>query len=90
MMNENDFEEAVFFKKRECQKNGWNALDLRASDLLKESGSDNAEACALGMLRNMMTGDQILEGNANTRDNSLVIRYYCDNLDESRGRVFSE
>lgn len=89
-MSEKDFEEAVAFKKKECQMNGWNALDLKASDLLKESESDNPEACALGMLRNMMTGDEILKGDENTRDESLVIRYYCDNLDESRGRTFTE
>lgn len=88
-MTEKDFEEAVSFRKKECQRNGWNALDLKASDLLEESDSGNEEACALGMLRNMMTGDQILEGNEDTRDHTLVIRYYCDNLDESRGRTFT-
>lgn len=90
MMSEKDFEEAVSFRKRECQRNGWNELDLKASDLLKESESGNVEACDLGMLREMMTGDQILEGDEDTRDDSLVIRYYCDNLDESRGRTFGK
>lgn len=68
--------------------NGWNILDMCCAELLARAGSGKAEDAAAAMLSQMMTGDQILQDPENRYSAGLKIRYYCDNLDESRGRVF--
>ena len=47
-----------------------------------------AFCAAAAMLSHMLTGDQILQGDPHGHAAGLKVRYYCDNLDESRGRMF--
>lgn len=87
-MNRKDFEEIIGFLKQEHHINGWNALDIGCAELLAKAGSGKAEDAAAAMLSHMMTGDQILQGDDDRYSARLKVRYYCDNLDESRGRMF--
>lgn len=87
-MNRKDFEEMISFLKQEYHINGWNAMDLGCAELLAQAGSGKAEDAAAAMLSHMMTGDQILQGDPDGHPAGLKVRYYCDNLDESRGRMF--
>ena len=86
MLSQKDFEEIIAFYKQEHQLNGWNALDISCRQLINTS-SEASEA-AKAMVKNMMTGDQFIQGSIDTLNEDLVVRYYCDNLDESRGRMF--
>ena len=87
-MDRREFEEIIGFLKQEHHINGWNVLDLGCAELLARAGGGRAEDAAAAMLGHMMTGDQILQEGDNRYSVTLKVRYYCDNLDESRGRMF--
>lgn len=87
-MKQSDFEEMIRFMKRENQLMGWNALDVTVRGLLKTAGSAAAKECAGAVLACMLEGDQITKGSAEAPDEDLEVRYYCDNLSESRRRMF--
>ena len=86
-MDRNEFEQMIAFMKQEHHINGWNVLDVGCAELVAKAGG-KAEDAAAAMLKNMMTGDQILQDPENRYSAGLKVRYYCDNLDESRGRMF--
>ena len=86
-MDRNEFEQMIAFMKQEHHINGWNVLDICCAELVAKAGG-KAEDAAEAMLKNMMTGDQILQDPENRYSAGLKVRYYCDNLDESRGRMF--
>ena len=87
-MDRREFDEIISVLKQEHHMNGWNILDMCCAELLARAGSGKAEDAAAAMLSQMMTGDQILQDPENRYSAGLKIRYYCDNLNESRGRMF--
>ncbi|MCH4014213.1 MAG: hypothetical protein LKE64_07770 [Solobacterium sp.] len=83
-----DYKKIINFKKQEFQVNGWNALDIKAELLLKSvSGAEeDLPAVIEAMSECMLEGDQFLNdtGIENRVRPDLTVRYYCDNLSESR------
>lgn len=87
-MSRIDYREAVLFRKKEYNRNGWNELVIKASDLIALSGEKDVHAVCEGMLKNMLEGDRIVNGSADHPSKDLKIAYYCDNLSESRRRLY--
>lgn len=87
-MKQKDFEEMIRFMKEENQIMGWNALDVNVKDLLKTAESTAVKECAHAVLACMLEGDQFIQGSAENPGNDLAVRYWCDNLSESRRRMF--
>ena len=87
-MSRFDYKEAVFFRKKEYNRNGWNELIIKAEDLIALSDEKDIHAVCEGMLKNMLEGDRILNGENNPYTKDLAIAYYCDNLSESRRRLY--
>ncbi len=83
-----DYKEAVFFRKREYNLNGWNEMIVKASDLMALNDEKDVRAVCEGMLKNMLEGDRIIKGSAEHPSKDLEIAYYCDNLSESRRRLY--
>ena len=85
-----DYAEIVRWKKHEIRINGWNEYDVTAKELMEEvePGVQNRSACIEGMLKNMLEGDVFLHGNEHDRNENFAVRYYCDNLSESRRKLF--
>jgi hypothetical protein len=88
-----DFAKIINFKKQEFQANGWNALDIKAARLLESaSGKDeDLPAAVEAMYDCMLEGDQFLNdpGEDKRVTPELTVRYYCDNLSESRRKYRS-
>ena len=61
---------------------------IKASDLIALSGEKDVHAVCEGMLKNMLEGDRIVNGSADHPSKDLEIAYYCDNLSESRRRLY--
>jgi hypothetical protein len=91
MKTAEDYAAIIQWKKSEFHNNGWNALDLKAADIMKKEDPvlDEVDSVTKGMLWNMREGDTVLKGDVQHPDQSLTIRYYCDNLDETRKSVFN-
>ena len=87
-MKQHEFEETIRFLKRENQMMGWNELDLKAADLLKKAGSSAVKECTAAMMACMLEGDRFLSGSPEHTGKDMTVRYYCDNLSESRRRMF--
>lgn len=87
-MSRFDYKEAVFFRKKEYNRNGWNELIIKAQDLIALGDEKDIHAVCEGMLKNMLEGDRILSGEGNPYSKDLTIAYYCDNLSESRRRLY--
>lgn len=87
-MAKTDYKEAVFFRKKEYNMNGWNELVIRASDLMELNDEKDVHAVCEGMLKNMLEGDRFVNEPADLYSKELTIAYYCDNLSESRRRLY--
>ena len=88
-MTVKDYEDVIFFRKKEYNINGWNALDLCAEDLMKLFGDHDVHACTEAMKRQMLEGDHFIKGDAYTLSKETKVRYYCDNLRPDRRRIFA-
>lgn len=86
-MSTEKYEEMIRWKKQEFHINGWNALDMNVKDVMRDASGTLLEA-AEGMKRNMLEGDSVICGDIEHPDEELTVRYYCDNLSESRKRVY--
>ncbi len=82
-LTEQDLYESILWRKKEINLNGWNAYELSASQLKKESGL-SIDVCRSAMKKCMLEGDQIT---ADT-EKEFSVCYYCDNLSEHRKRLF--
>jgi hypothetical protein len=87
-MDKTDYREAVYFRKREYNRNGWNELIIKAADLIALTKEKDVSAVCDGMLKNMLEGDRIVNGSPDKPSADLEITYYCDNLSESRRRLY--
>lgn len=83
-----DYKEAVFFRKKEYNRNGWNELRIKASEFLALDEDAEIKDVCKGMLKNMLEGDRIITGSPEEPSEDLEIAYYCDNLSESRRRLY--
>ncbi len=90
MFTERDYEEIIRWKKQEYNINGWNEMILNAKEFMEEVSDTyaNIEAATQAMMRNMLEGDRFVVEPANRHSEELTICYYCDNLSESRRRLF--
>lgn len=89
-MNAEEYEAMIRFRKSEYNRNGWNALDLKAEDLMKAAGDqpDSLPACIEGMKKNMLEGDTCIKGDVNNGTADTTVRFYCDNLRPERRRIY--
>ena len=87
-MEKTDYREAILFRKREYNRNGWNELKIKAADLIALNDEKDIAAVCDGMLKNMLEGDRIINGSDAQPSADLEIAYYCDNLSESRRRLY--
>ncbi len=91
-MSVKDYEDKINWKKGEANGMDWLYIEINAGDLLTEfeAGVDNLEAVCKAVLNTMLEGDGfIVEPAAEDKvDASLTVRYYCDNLSDSRKKFF--
>ena len=85
-----DYMDLINWKKGEAHGMDWLYIELNAGDLLNEAeaGVSNTAACYKAMLETMLDGDEFIVETKRT-SSKLTVRYYCDNLSESR-RKYSE
>ena len=80
--------DVINWKKWEAHNMNWLYIEINANDLLTEveAGVNNVKTVCAAMLDTMLEGDGfIVEPKTNTKVSaSLTVRYYCDNLSESR------
>jgi hypothetical protein len=82
-----DYEAIIQWKKQEHHINGWNVMDLSCEGLLEETETNNVKACIEAMKECMLEGDSFLT-DENLKTRKFAVRYYCDNLSESRRKMF--
>ena len=80
--------DVINWKKWEAHTLNWLYIEINANDLLTEveAGVNNVKTVCAAMLDTMLEGDGfIVEPKTKTKvSSSLTVRYYCDNLSESR------
>ena len=80
--------DVINWKKWEAHNMNWLYIEINANDLLTEveAGVNNVKTVCAAMLDTMLEGDGfIVEPKTKTKVSaSLTVRYYCDNLSESR------
>ena len=80
--------DVINWKKWEAHNMNWLYIEINANDLLTEveAGVNNVKTVCAAMLDTMLEGDGfIVKPKTKTKVSaSLTVRYYCDNLSESR------
>lgn len=88
-----EYKDVINWKKWEAHNMNWLYIEINAKDLLTEleAGVDNMDTCCNAILDCMLEGDYfVVEPKNETKiADELTVRYYCDNLSESR-RKWSE
>lgn len=87
MENEQKYESIIEFKKQEFHANGWNALEVSAEQLVGKEGSgrqEEVQAACRAMTSCMLEGDCYIHQPEAAYGPGMTVRYYCDNLSESR------
>lgn len=82
----NEYIDVINWKKWEAHHANILYIEINASDLLteKEAGVSNVKTVASAMLETMLEGDVFVTELKNKLSSKLTVRYYCDNLSESR------
>ena len=84
--------DVINWKKGEAHAMDWLFIEINAGDLLTEieAGVDNLSSTCKAMLETMLEGDCfVVEPKKKSKvDESLTVRYYCDNLSEERRKYF--
>lgn len=87
-----DYEDVINWKKGEAHAMDWLYIEINAGDLLTEveAGVDNLTATCTAILNCMLEGDGFIVEPAeeNKVSDTLTVRYYCDNLSETRRKYF--
>ena len=87
-----DYEDVINWKKGEAHAMDWLYIEINANDLLTEveAGVDNLETTCQAILNCMLEGDGFIVEPAeeNKVSDTLTVRYYCDNLSETRKKYF--
>lgn len=88
-----EYKDVINWKKWEAHNMNWLYIEVNAKDLLTEleAGVDNLDTCCNAILDCMLEGDFfVVEPKKEDKiADELTVRYYCDNLSESR-RKYSE
>lgn len=84
------YKDIINWKKWEAHNKDWLYIEVNAGDLLTEveAGADNMETCVNAILDCMLEGDCFINRPAEKVSKDLTVRYYCDNLAESRRKYF--
>lgn len=87
-----DYEDIINWKKGEAHAMDWLYIEINAGDLLTEveAGVDNLSTACNAILNCMLEGDGYIVEPAeeNKVSDTLTVRYYCDNLSETRRKYF--
>lgn len=87
-----DYEDIINWKKGEAHAMDWLYIEINAGDLLTEveAGVDNLATTCNAILNCMLEGDGFIVEPAeeNKVSDTLTVRYYCDNLSETRRKYF--
>ncbi len=87
-----DYEDIINWKKGEAHAMDWLYIEINAGDLLTEveAGVDNLATTCNAILNCMLEGDGFIVEPAeeNKVSDTLTVRYYCDNLSETRKKYF--
>ena len=87
-----EYEDIINWKKGEAHAMDWLYIEVNANDLLTEveAGENNLKTVCQAILNCMLEGDGfIVEPKGKTKvSETLTVRYYCDNLAESRKKYF--
>ncbi|MBE6109510.1 MAG: hypothetical protein IKG55_08335 [Solobacterium sp.] len=82
----------INWKKGEAHAMDWLYIEINAGDLLTEveAGVDNLATTCNAILNCMLEGDGFIVEPAeeNKVSDTLTVRYYCDNLSETRKKYF--
>lgn len=86
-----EYVDVINWKKWEAHNMNWLYIEINANDLLTELevGVDNMDTCCNAVKDCMLEGDYFIVEPKSEKDGNLSVRYYCDNLSESR-RKWSE
>lgn len=82
----NEYIDVINWKKWEAHHANILYIEINANDLLteKEAGVSNVKTVASAMIETMLEGDLFVECPKNKLSSKLTVRYYCDNLSETR------
>ena len=87
-----DYKDIINWKKGEAHAMDWLYIEINAGDLLTEveAGVDNLATTCNAILNCMLEGDGFIVEPAeeNKVSDTLTVRYYCDNLSETRKKYF--
>lgn len=86
-----EYVDVINWKKWEAHHMDWLYIEINAGDLLLEleSGVDNIKTCSEAIIDCMLEGDAFIVEPTKKADNTLTVRYYCDNLSPER-KKYSE
>lgn len=81
----------IRYKKWEAHNKDWLYIEINSGDLLQEQepGADNLETCCNAIMDCMLEGDFFINKPEKNGTKDLTVRYYCDNLADSR-RKYSD
>ena len=87
-MTQHEYEELIRFRKKECNLNGFNAMEVSVREIREICGSPKKDAgvIAEALMQCMLEGDSFLNEDRNS--DTFAVVYYCDNLSDSRRKMF--
>lgn len=93
MKSVQDYIDIINWKKGEAHAMDWLYIELNAGDLLQEveAGKNNIRNVCNAILECMLEGDTFMNepAEADKVSSSLTVRYYCDNLSETRKKYYT-
>lgn len=93
MKSKQDYVDIINWKKGEAHAMDWLYIEINAGDLLEEveAGKNNLKNVCDAILDCMLEGDTFIfePAEANKLNSALTVRYYCDNLSESRKKYYA-
>jgi hypothetical protein len=93
MKSVQDYVDIINWKKGEAHAMDWLYIEINAGDLLEEveAGKSNLRTVCNAIVDCMLEGDAYMNEpvEADKVNSSLTVRYYCDNLSESRKKYFA-
>lgn len=88
-----DYADIINWKKGEAHAMDWLYIEINAGDLLEEveAGKNNIRNVCNAILDCMLEGDAFMTepAEADKVSSTLTVRYYCDNLSETRKKFYA-
>ena len=92
MKSKQAYVDLINWKKGEAHAMDWLYIEINAGDLMEEveAGENNLKTVCDAILDCMLEGDTFIfePVEANKMNSALTVRYYCDNLSESRKKYY--